>query len=78
MKLDVLASRDMPNLAGGPLGEIRQDIQLLGGQPSPRDLDAEHLFPLLALAVDAVLEAKALKLLLRNLLLPEPLLFFYS
>ena len=63
VKLDVLPGGDVAGPPGRSLGHVGQAIELGSRQPTPRDLDADHLNFVLALAIDSVLKAKALEVI---------------
>ena len=57
MELHVLARRDVPEAARVAIGHVGERLELLGGEDSLRDLDAQHLRVfLLALSVGAAHE----------------------
>ncbi len=70
--LDVLARRDVALVERHVLlDHVRELLQLLRGDPSERQLHADHLHVRLALPVDPLLEAELDELVLRRLPLQE-------
>jgi hypothetical protein len=75
MKLDVLPSGDMQDAVGVFVREIGQATELAGGKPAKRQFGANHLLAILPLAVDPLLQAKALEVVYRHLAPVEPFHF---
>ena len=59
VELHVLAGGEVAPAAGVGLGDVGERLELLGGDPAVRHLDAQHLVvAALALAVDALVQAE--------------------
>ena len=73
VKLDVLAGGDVSKPPGGLLGQFGQTFELSPGEAAPRDLHPNHVDAFLPLAIHAVLQAKSLELIRRDLASPKAL-----
>jgi hypothetical protein len=67
MDLKILSGRHMGVMPTKLLGNIRDTLELIGIEPSERDLDPDHLDPCLTLAINAMLKPKPLKGILTDL-----------
>ena len=73
MKLDVLPGGHVQDAVRKFVGEVGQALELTGGEAALGQLGAHHLLVILALAVDALLQAKTLEILLVHFAPVQPL-----